>query len=331
MTSGVALKVDILTSHVDDQVEHLVTDQQPIANRPQQTNSVSIQPSPDPLASSSQSKPGSRETGEPVETYRDEATGSENNSLDNSRPVSNSDSTSSLSSSSHSSTRSPPETESFVGPTKVKKRKMGNDLDLLNDSGIPMDGVELDSSTATAREGNSSNEHANSSCLTSSSSNANVNSSTVPRNANENNRVTGSNNLAASLLSSTNTMGSYGSKKKSPNDPAATAPDGSSMSVTADNEAAAFRNSPSRECATDPLSVEGVSSEFPARGMNNEPLANHARMVYSYHGDALNGPQNQNSQAQQPSNDGKHRQTNGTSGHSTLKSFGDLFDDDDLD
>lgn len=234
----------------------------------------------------------------------------------------------------------------LVEQTQAKRRKMGIDIDIMNDSGIPMDGVELDSSTSTSREGGSSsnttNEPANSSSLTSSSSNNNLNSSTIESSS----RVASSTtNPTCSLLTSTtnqaesthsSSSSSSAAKKKNLNSDDNSAPDGPNSIALADNEAVACQTSPNLDCGST-LSLEPQT----ARGPNNEPLEALARQVYQLNNlnqsEASDGPATEasgggGSQNQQVDNDSKQvRQTNGSSNSNTLKSFGDLFDDDDLD
>lgn len=234
--------------------------------------------------------------------------------------------------------------EYLVEPNPIKRRKMGIDLDLLNDSGIPMDGVELDSSTTTNREGSSSttsNERANLSTLTSSSSNNNLNSST---NESTNRVASSTTNPTSSLLSSTTnqaeaTHSSTLSKKKTLQQPEESSIiDGSNSIALADNEAVACQTSPSLDCSIDNQSESSPDPAIARGGVSFEPLAALARQVYQLNntipeeasGGSSSGGGGSQSQ-QQLNGDNKQRHTNGTSNPNALKSFGDLFDDDDLD
>lgn len=147
--------------------------------------------------------------------------------------------------------------------TKAKKRKMANEnLNFSNDSGIPMEGVELDSSTAS-RGTNSPTNHP----------------------------------LAASTTNSTSLSGPLGSL-------------GSNLANNNNNEA----------LATDSLSFSHCDE---------------TKRIGSYspdYGTALGDDQNTSTDENNYHNNSQHDR-GGQSGHQTnfIRSFGELFDDDDLD
>lgn len=299
MTSKVALQVDRLASSlVDESIGTIKADSQPAREQQQQqkqkqqleqrehqhkanlTSPSQSPPDPSPntlltsssASSSSSSSASSQDLIDTVDN-NNEARSQDLHQKSQFQPKASGSSSTSLAET----------TTTTVCGIKAKKRKMGNDLDYLNDSGIPMDGVELDSPSVT-RSG-----------IISPLQLASPTNSTV-------------NPAASSTANSNNQTNNINSKTNNE----AIASDSPTLSFGDDSKCSA-NYAYEFDIATKELQLQSGSA-----GPN----------VGAGSGEALGGTNRNTDESFQNSQSDKN-QTNHQM--NSVRSFGDLFDDDDLD
>lgn len=237
----------------------------------------------------------------------------------------------------------------------TKRRKMGYDVDFLDDSGVPMDGIELDSSSSNTTG----------SVTTGSASHANAIHHRPTNNeiSNANNSATNDNNNVSNSQNRNNHTAENSSQvttnQNSSNNTIASTTNSTSTTATP-----AISSTPLRELYQAPPSNDNQvtseqsneTSQSPLMNMtNNEAMTSDDPSMLTYANDdsALkfvyqDSPdygqsQNDHRMAEDSSPSYEEREQSSTNGivivggakkakeKSIIRSFGDLFDDDDLD
>lgn len=165
MTTQVVIQVDSLTSLVDNPVgpqnggevrQPVTVGQQSLATVPSAAPSPPSSSSEPAASSSSASSSSSSSSSASSSLYITQS--DQDTNLDNTNEVSQSSSPPSPSAEGSSSGAGQDSGIEGCSSKRTKKRKMGVSSNMSSDSGIPMDGVELDSSTLTNRTGDISQQ-----------------------------------------------------------------------------------------------------------------------------------------------------------------------------